>query len=386
MLGQSMTPGSAGMGQQSVPANASNGGMRPNYSSNSLAAAEQLEALMRHQGGGLLGSEPPPMGAPGPGEQDSLLFGGHGPPDGFGGVSAPIHHQGGCCGGAPGSSSRAPQSGPGRGSMPFGGDSAFMSQPNLERGLEFAQGNLPLLLRSGAANDPACMRAVLNESSALSGVSGGMHPGAGYGGVGGVGGVGNNGLSSQQLASSLSILHYAGAAALGPGGGAPHGGQHMGGGDQAAEAHQKRRFVWTTELHAKFEAACNQLGLDNAKPKSILRLMNVDGLTKANIKSHLQKYRCSVQKKAMGEAAEGGPSGGSVKSDDMVDAEELLGPDSAAGTPAGEGRVGGLSETALLAQAPPLRFRAPLPRPAVTPSPSSGRASRPCSATSRCRR
>ena len=247
MLGQSMTPGSAGMGQQSVPANTSNGGMRPNYSSNSLAAAEQLEALMRHQGGGPMGSEAP-MGAPGGApEQDSLLFGGHSPSDGLGGVSAPIHQ--GCCGGAPGSS-RAAQSGPGRGSMPFGGDSAFMSQPSLERGLDFAPqgGNLPLLLRSGAANDPACMRAVLNESSALSGVGGGMHPGAGYGGVGGT-----NGLSSQQLASSLSILHYAGAAALTPGGGA-HGG-HLGGADQAAEAHQKRRFVWTTELHAKFEAA-----------------------------------------------------------------------------------------------------------------------------------
>lgn len=68
--------------------------------------------------------------------------------------------------------------------------------------------------------------------------------------------------------------------------------------DQNREAHQKRRFVWTADLHARFEAAVNTLGLDNAKPKSILRLMSVEGLTKANIKSHLQKYRCLMQKRA----------------------------------------------------------------------------------------
>jgi len=60
----------------------------------------------------------------------------------------------------------------------------------------------------------------------------------------------------------------------------------------------KRRFVWTADLHARFEAAVNALGLDHAKPKTILKLMNVDDLTKANIKSHLQKYRCSMMKKA----------------------------------------------------------------------------------------
>lgn len=73
---------------------------------------------------------------------------------------------------------------------------------------------------------------------------------------------------------------------------------HVGGDAGAAVniATTKRRFVWTPELHARFEDACNQLGLDSAKPKSILRLMNVEGLTKANIKSHLQKYRCMKQK------------------------------------------------------------------------------------------
>merc|ERR1719247_2556079 len=74
-------------------------------------------------------------------------------------------------------------------------------------------------------------------------------------------------------------------------------------GDQMGEGQQKRRFVWSPELHSRFEAAVNALGLDAAKPKSILRLMNVEGLTKANIKSHLQKYRCLMQKRASNAAA-----------------------------------------------------------------------------------
>ena len=39
---------------------------------------------------------------------------------------------------------------------------------------------------------------------------------------------------------------------------------------------------------------CVHEGARTAKPKSILKLMNVDGVTKANIKSHLQKYRCLI--------------------------------------------------------------------------------------------
>merc|ERR1711951_120580 len=73
--------------------------------------------------------------------------------------------------------------------------------------------------------------------------------------------------------------------------------------EQGGDSQQKRRFVWSPELHSRFEAAVNALGLDAAKPKSILRLMNVEGLTKANIKSHLQKYRCLMQKRASQAAA-----------------------------------------------------------------------------------
>jgi SHAQKYF class myb-like DNA-binding protein len=74
------------------------------------------------------------------------------------------------------------------------------------------------------------------------------------------------------------------------------------------DGQQKRRFVWSPELHSRFEAAVNALGLDAAKPKSILRLMNVEGLTKANIKSHLQKYRCLMQKRASSSATTSQPS------------------------------------------------------------------------------
>ena len=79
----------------------------------------------------------------------------------------------------------------------------------------------------------------------------------------------------------------------------------------------KRRFVWTAELHSKFERACEHLGLDSAKPKTILRHMDVEGLTKANIKSHLQKYRCMMQKRhgTVGAMDGGGDSDGSDHDD-----------------------------------------------------------------------
>ena len=41
----------------------------------------------------------------------------------------------------------------------------------------------------------------------------------------------------------------------------------------------------------QFVDACNQLGVDKAVPKRILDLMGVQGLTRENVASHLQKYR-----------------------------------------------------------------------------------------------
>ncbi|XP_028754041.1 two-component response regulator ORR24-like [Neltuma alba] len=60
---------------------------------------------------------------------------------------------------------------------------------------------------------------------------------------------------------------------------------------------QKRpRVVWSVELHRKFVAAVDQLGLEKAVPKKILDLMNVEGLTRENVASHLQKYRIYLRK------------------------------------------------------------------------------------------
>ncbi|XP_039774957.1 protein PHOSPHATE STARVATION RESPONSE 3-like isoform X2 [Panicum virgatum] len=45
-------------------------------------------------------------------------------------------------------------------------------------------------------------------------------------------------------------------------------------------------------MHDRFIDAVNQLGgCENAKPKAILDIMNVEGLTRDQVKSHLQKYK-----------------------------------------------------------------------------------------------
>ncbi|CAI8610819.1 unnamed protein product [Vicia faba] len=54
---------------------------------------------------------------------------------------------------------------------------------------------------------------------------------------------------------------------------------------------KKSRLSWTPQLHQQFVNAVNQLGLDEAKPRKILKIMDVCGLTTAQVASHLQKYR-----------------------------------------------------------------------------------------------
>ncbi|XP_065859342.1 putative two-component response regulator ARR21 isoform X2 [Euphorbia lathyris] len=54
---------------------------------------------------------------------------------------------------------------------------------------------------------------------------------------------------------------------------------------------KKPKVVWTDLLHFRFLQAVIYLGLENAVPKKILQLMNVSGLTRGNVASHLQKYR-----------------------------------------------------------------------------------------------
>ncbi|CAN4099758.1 unnamed protein product [Withania somnifera] len=54
---------------------------------------------------------------------------------------------------------------------------------------------------------------------------------------------------------------------------------------------KKMKVDWTPELHKKFVKAVEKLGIDQAIPSRILELMNVEGLTRHNIASHLQKFR-----------------------------------------------------------------------------------------------
>ncbi|KAK3233108.1 hypothetical protein CYMTET_56560 [Cymbomonas tetramitiformis] len=61
---------------------------------------------------------------------------------------------------------------------------------------------------------------------------------------------------------------------------------------------KKPRLVWTTELHQRFLNAVNHLGVKSAVPKTILQLMNVEGMTRENVASHLQKYRLYLKRLA----------------------------------------------------------------------------------------
>ncbi|MED6220037.1 hypothetical protein PIB30_041208 [Stylosanthes scabra] len=54
----------------------------------------------------------------------------------------------------------------------------------------------------------------------------------------------------------------------------------------------KPRLKWTPELHQIFIEAVHQLGgAEKATPKSLMRVMGIQGLTLYHLKSHLQKYR-----------------------------------------------------------------------------------------------
>ncbi|KAL2471317.1 Transcription factor LUX [Abeliophyllum distichum] len=68
--------------------------------------------------------------------------------------------------------------------------------------------------------------------------------------------------------------------------------------DQSASAKtlKRPRLVWTPQLHKRFVDVVAHLGLKNAVPKTIMQLMNVEGLTRENVASHLQKYRLYVKR------------------------------------------------------------------------------------------
>ncbi|GMP86307.1 hypothetical protein CsSME_00039127 [Camellia sinensis var. sinensis] len=80
-------------------------------------------------------------------------------------------------------------------------------------------------------------------------------------------------------------------------------------GDEPARTLKRPRLVWTPQLHKRFVDAVAHLGIKNAVPKTIMQLMSVDGLTRENVASHLQKYRLYL-KRMQGISAGGGGGGG----------------------------------------------------------------------------
>ncbi|KAJ1260123.1 hypothetical protein BS78_10G208000 [Paspalum vaginatum] len=66
--------------------------------------------------------------------------------------------------------------------------------------------------------------------------------------------------------------------------------------DREEKSQKKQRIEWCAELHKKFVEAIDQIGIERAVPKKILEVMNVDGLSRDNVASHLQKHRLYLKK------------------------------------------------------------------------------------------
>ncbi|XP_026659563.2 two-component response regulator ORR24-like [Phoenix dactylifera] len=58
---------------------------------------------------------------------------------------------------------------------------------------------------------------------------------------------------------------------------------------------KKPRVIWTPELNRKFEGAIAYLGIEQAIPSKIAELMNVEGIDRHHVGSHLQKYRIRLR-------------------------------------------------------------------------------------------
>ncbi|XP_010505861.1 PREDICTED: transcription factor PCL1-like [Camelina sativa] len=67
-------------------------------------------------------------------------------------------------------------------------------------------------------------------------------------------------------------------------------------GGEPARTLKRPRLVWTPQLHKRFVDAVGHLGIKNAVPKTIMQLMSVEGLTRENVASHLQKYRLYLRR------------------------------------------------------------------------------------------
>lgn len=63
-----------------------------------------------------------------------------------------------------------------------------------------------------------------------------------------------------------------------------------------SKTEKKARVQWSDEMHRKFLEAIAQLGLERAFPKKIVEFMNIPGLTREHVASHLQKHRMNLRK------------------------------------------------------------------------------------------
>ncbi|KAF5831490.1 hypothetical protein DUNSADRAFT_13048 [Dunaliella salina] len=68
----------------------------------------------------------------------------------------------------------------------------------------------------------------------------------------------------------------------------------------SARTVKRARLVWTPQLHKRFEEAVEKLGHEKAVPKNIMQEMNIEGLTRENVASHLQKWRLLEKKNGRG--------------------------------------------------------------------------------------
>ncbi|KAL5701762.1 Transcription factor mybc1 [Ranunculus cassubicifolius] len=89
-------------------------------------------------------------------------------------------------------------------------------------------------------------------------------------------------------------------------------------GDEPARTLKRPRLVWTPQLHKRFVDAVAHLGIKNAVPKTIMQLMSVDGLTRENVASHLQKYRLYLKRMQGLSSGAGNGGGGTLSAADAA--------------------------------------------------------------------
>ncbi|KAM7274327.1 hypothetical protein ACFE04_028991 [Oxalis oulophora] len=89
-------------------------------------------------------------------------------------------------------------------------------------------------------------------------------------------------------------------------------------------APKKTKIVWTSSLHTKFVQAMHKIGFQKAVPKTILEVMNVPGLTRENVASHLQKYRLYLKSLTNKPDSSKGIIEGALKSNFNINGDSLL--------------------------------------------------------------